>query len=166
MPPTFSGPVFLTRGRVRFWEVRFSPGPVFPGKLCAPGCFPSSPGGSLGSSSRGPGRWCSLLWKTWSERSPAIPPVRRAPRAHLVHGSPGALEAAGVLRAAGQPGDAGGEGPCRGYPFPGVGARDARWVPGFCSQVLQGAQRGVVRLKVSPRRVAIGSFGMFPFFSF
>ena len=77
------------------------------------------------SSIPGPGRRCSRAGKTWSEKPPATP------RIQLPHGSSGALEAAGVLRAANQPGDAGGEDPCRGYPLRGVGAGDARWTPGL-----------------------------------
>ena len=120
--PAFSGPIFLPRGRVSFWDVPVSPGPLFPGQLRALG-FPSFRAGA--ELFPGPGRRCSRAGKTWSEKPPATP------RIQLPHGSPGALEAVGVLRAANQPGDAGGEDPCRGYPLRGVGAGATRWTPGL-----------------------------------
>lgn len=59
---------------------------------------------------------------------------------HLPDGSPGALEAAGVLRASGQPGDAGGQDPCRGYPLRGVSAGEAVIGARILLSVLRGAE--------------------------
>lgn len=47
---------------------------------------------------------------------PVVDRNKGSPATRLSHGSPGALEAAGVLGAACQPGNAGREDPCRRYP--------------------------------------------------
>lgn len=70
---------------------------------------------------------CCFPWTTASSSLFSVFPVREQgtlfPRSgYPPHGCAGALEAAGVLRAAGQPGGAGGEGPRRGYPYRAVGA--------------------------------------------
>lgn len=80
--------------------------------LSRAGAEPLSPGSGQGR---------SRLGRNWNRRSPAIPRRCCALKTRPPHGSPGPLEAAGVLGAAGQPGDAGREDPGRGYPSRAAG---------------------------------------------
>lgn len=93
-PQSFQG------GDVTCWEVKFPSVPVFPGKARVISIFPE----------------LEPFPEPGSVAQPVVElELSGALQTRLPHGSAGAVEAAGVLRAACQPGDAGREDPGRGY---------------------------------------------------